>query len=120
MDFPIQLFEADGIGIPIELVRFYYITTGFFIKSVVLANTTLFAKSVVLANTTLLTKSVVLANTTLLTKSVVLANTTLLTKHVVILHVWDISLCFDLPNPLHYSGPIRGGSFQPTGYDFYY
>ena len=108
MDFPIQLFEADGIGIPIELVRFYYITTGFFIKSVVLANTTLFAKSVVLANTTLLTKSVVLANTTLLT------------KHVVILHVWDISLCFDLPNPLHYSGPIRGGSFQPTGYDFYY
>ena len=108
MDFPIQLFEADGIGIPIELVRFYYITTGFFIKSVVLANTTLFAKSVVLANTTLLTKSVVLANTTLLT------------KHVVILHVWDISLCFDLPNPLHYSGPISGGSFQPTGYDFYY
>ena len=107
MDFPIQLFEADGIGIPIELVRFYYITTGFFIKSVVLANTTLFAKSVVLANTTLLTKSVVLANTTLLT------------KHVVILHVWDISLCFDLPNPLHYSGPIRGGSFQSTGYDFY-
>ena len=96
MDFPIQLFEADGIGIPIELVRFYYITTGFFVKSVVLANTTL------------------------LTKSVVLANTTLLTKHVVILHVWDISLCFDLPNPLHYSGPIRGGSFQPTGYDFYY
>ena len=108
MDFPIQLFEPDGIGIPIELVRFYYITTGFFIKSVVLVNTTLFAKSVVLANTTLLTKSVVLANTTLLT------------KHVVILHVWDISLCFDLPNPLHYSGPIRGGSFQPTGYDFYY
>ena len=96
MDFPIQLFEPDGIGIPIELVRFYYITTGFFVKSVVLANTTL------------------------LTKSVVLANTTLLTKHVVILHVWDISLCFDLPNPLHYSGPIRGGSFQPTGYDFYY
>ena len=44
----IQLFEPDGNSIPIELMRFYYITTGFFIKSVVLANTTLFAKSVVL------------------------------------------------------------------------
>ena len=29
MDFPIQLFEPDGNSIPIELMRFYYITTWF-------------------------------------------------------------------------------------------
>ena len=28
-DFPIQLFEPDGNSIPIELMRFYYITTWF-------------------------------------------------------------------------------------------
>ena len=32
MDFPIQLFEPDGISIPIELMRFYYITTWFLSK----------------------------------------------------------------------------------------
>ena len=41
MDFPIQLFEPDGNSIPIELMRFYYITTWFFVKSEELINSTL-------------------------------------------------------------------------------